>query len=75
MNITTAVTAVKEHATNYGETALNNSNVRNFWSIKKLLRCHRKVASALVSGLSSIFFFTFLLYTPHSHMILPKLKC
>ena len=45
-HITSALTAVKDHVIKYSETAFSNSNVNYFWSIKKLVRDHRKVATA-----------------------------
>ena len=45
-HITSALTAVKDHVMKYSENAFSNSNVNYFWSIKKLFRGHRKVATA-----------------------------
>ena len=54
-HITSALTTVKDHAIKYSETAFSNSNVITFGPLK-LLRGHRKVAAAKLSGFSSIFF-------------------
>ena len=45
-HITSALTAIKDHVIKYSETAFSNSNVNYFWSIKKLFRGHRKIATA-----------------------------
>ena len=45
-HITSALTAIKDHVIKYSETAFSNSNVNYFWSIKRLFRGHRKIATA-----------------------------
>ena len=73
-HITSALTAVKDHVMKYSETAFSNSNVIIFGLLKTLQRSSKScdcVTFRVVKYLLS----TFLLYTPHYHMILSKQKC
>ena len=67
-HITSALTAVKDHAIKYSETAFSNSNVNYFWSIKNSSEVIEKLR---LKYLLSIF----LHYTHHCRMILSKKKC
>ena len=74
MHITSALTAVKDHAIKYNETAFSNSTVNYFWSIKnssKVIEKLRLQNYRVVKYLLSIF----LLYTHPCHMILSKQRC
>ena len=73
-HITSALTAVKDHVMKYSEIAFSNSNVNNFWSIKTLLRSS-KSCDCVTFRVLKYLLSTFLLYTPHCHMILSKQKC
>ena len=73
-HITSALTAVKDHVIKYSETAFSNSNVNYFWSIKTLPRSS-KSCDCVTFGVLRYLLSTFLLYTPHCHMILSKQKC
>ena len=73
-HITSALTAVKDHVIKYSETAFSNSNVNYFWSIKTLPRSS-KSCDCVTFGVLMYLLSTFLLYTPHCHMILSKQKC
>ena len=73
-HITSALTAVKEHIIKYSETAFSNSNVNYYWSIKTLPRSS-KSCDCVTVGVRRYLLSTFLLYTPHCHMILSKQKC
>ena len=50
-HITSALTAVKDHAIKYSETAFSNSKVNYFWSIKKLFRGHWHMTQRSSRGL------------------------
>ena len=56
------------------ETAFSNSNVNYFWPIKTLPRSS-KSCDCVTFGVLRCLLLTFLLYTPHCHMILSKQKC
>ena len=73
-HITSALTAVKDHVIKYSETALSNSNVNYFWSIKTLPRSSNS-CDYVTFGVLMFLLSTFLLYTPHCHMILSMQKC
>ena len=73
-HITSALTAVKDHVMKYSETAFSNSNVNYFWSIKTLPRSS-KSCDCVTFRVLKYLLSTFLLYTPHCHMILSKQKC
>ena len=73
-HITSALTAVKDHVIKYSETAFINSNVNYFWSIKTLPRSS-KSCDIVTFGVFRYLLLTFLLYTPHCHVILSKQKC
>ena len=73
-HITTALTAVKDHAIKYSETAFSYSNVNYFWSIKTLPRSSKNCGCEsfrVLKYLLSIF----LHYTHPCRMILSKIKC
>ena len=67
-HITSALTAVKDHVMKYSETAFSNSNVNYFWSIKTLPRSSKSCDCVTIRVLKYLLS-TFLLYTPHCHMI------
>ena len=73
-HIISAPTAVKDHVMKYSETAFSNSNVNYFWSIKTLSRSS-KSCDCVTFRVLKYLLLTFLLYTPHCHMILSKQKC
>ena len=73
-HITSTLTAVKDHVMKYSETAFSNSNVNYFGPLKTLPRSSKScdcVTFRVLKYLPS----TFLLYTPHCHMIWSKQKC
>ena len=66
-HITSALTAVKDHVIKYSETALSNSNVNYFWSIKTSFEVIEKLRLRNVQG-SQVSFFDFsTLYTSLPH--------
>ena len=73
-HITSALTAVKYHVIKYSETAFSNCNVNYFWIIKTLPRSSKSCDYVIFRVLKYLLS-TFLLYTPHCHMILLKQKC
>ena len=73
-DITSTLTAIKDHVIKYSETAFSNSNVNYFWSIKTRPRSS-KSCDCLTFGVLRHLLSTFLLYTPHCHMILSRQKC
>ena len=73
-HITSALTVVKYHVMKYSETAFSNSNFNYFWSIKTLPRSS-KSCDCVTFRVLKYLLSTFLLYTPHCHMILSKQKC
>ena len=73
-HITSALTAVKDHAMKYNETVLAIVMSIIFGPLKTLPRSSKScdcVTFRVLKYLLSIF----LLYTPHCHMILSKQKC
>ena len=72
-HMTSAFTAVKDHVMKNSETAFSKSNVNYFWSIKTLPRSSKSCDGVTFRVLKYLFS-TFLLYTPHCHMILSKQK-
>ena len=70
-----ALTAVKDHVIKYSETAISNSNVNYFWSIKNSSEVIEKLRLRNLQGsqVSSFDFST--LYTSLPCMILSKQKC
>ena len=73
-HITSALTAVKDHVIKYSETAISNSNLNYFWSLKTLPRSS-KSCDCVTFRVLRYLLSTFPLYTPHCHMILSKQKC
>ena len=73
-HITSALTAVKDHAIRYSETAFSNSNVNYFWSIKNSSEVIEKLRLRNFQG-SQVSSFDFSIYTHHCRMILSKKKC
>ena len=71
--ITSALTAVKDHVMKYSETAFSNSNVNYFWSIKTLPKSS-KSCDCVTFRVLKYLLSTFLLYTHHCHMIWSKQK-
>ena len=73
-HITSALTAVKDHAIRYSETAFSNSNVNYFWSIKNSSEVIEKLRLRNFQGsqVSSFDFST--LYTSLPHDLI-KEKC
>ena len=66
-NITSALTAVKDYAIKYSETAFSNSNVNYFWSIKNSSEVIEKLRLRNFQGsqVSSIDFSTLYTSLPH----------
>ena len=73
-HITSALTAVKDHAIRYSETAFRNSNVNYFWSIKNSSDVIEKLRLRKFRVLKYLLPI-FLHYTHHCRMILSKKKC
>ena len=68
------LTAVKDHVMKYSETAFSNSNVNYFGPLKTLPRSS-KSCDCVTFRVLKYLLSTFLLYTPHCHMIWSKQKC
>ena len=68
-HITSALTAVKDHVIKYSETAFSNGNVNFFCPLQTLPRSS-KSCDYVIFGVLRYLLSTFLLYTPHCHMIL-----
>ena len=72
--ITSALTAVKDHVMKYSETALAIVMSIIFGLLKTLPRSS-KSCDCVTFRVLKYLLSTFLLYTPHCHMILSKQKC
>ena len=72
--ITSALTAVKDHAIKYSETAFSKSKMNYFWSTKTLPRSSKSCGCEICRVLKYLLSI-FLHYTHPCRMILSKKKC
>ena len=71
-HIISALTAVKDHAVKYSETAFSNSNVNYFWSIKKSVEVIEKLRLRNFQGSQVCSFDFSTLYTSLPHALIKE---